>query len=138
MTAVIDGVRAWARGMYSTEAGDELLIRAGRTHDGAPWLRRSADSPGRVWVDTEEPLGCAAAWSGSERRLAAIAASLLAGAPVDLAEELPGLDRQQLVLAAVAHAAGSHQHFEPLIDDAGRWRGSRQLGTAYPWPAPSD
>lgn len=105
-------LRAWARGMYATEAAVELLARAfnGRfTSTSWEWVRR--DDEGRVWVDAEaitpETTG---ALSGGERRVLAVVASLLGGAPVDLAEELPGLDREhaELVVAAIAHATGHH------------------------------
>lgn len=46
--------------------------------------------------------------SGGERRIARIAASLGQGIPVDLREDVSGLDytHTRLVLAAVAHSAG--------------------------------
>jgi len=52
------------------------------------------------------------ALSGGETRLLRIAASLLGGPPVDLSRNLAGLDREhlQLVLDAIAHAGGSHEH----------------------------
>lgn len=57
--------------------------------------------------------------------------------PVSLYEDLPGLDRRGLllVLAAIAHASGSHEHSDVVLDDDGRPRGFRRLDSAYPWPA---
>lgn len=38
-TPTADALRAWAKGIYPTEAGVELLIRSGRAvYDGAPWI----------------------------------------------------------------------------------------------------
>jgi len=51
--------------------------------------------------------------SGSDNRVLRIAASLSElGVPVDLADAVTGLDRHNLalVLAAVSHANGSHEH----------------------------
>jgi hypothetical protein len=84
------------------------------------------------------------ALSGGETRLLRIAASLLDGPPVDLNGSLAGLDRQhcQLVLAAIAHASGSHEHSqwpELDVDDPDHDPGktgtqSRRSGSLYPWP----
>lgn len=129
-----EAVRDWARGMYALEAGVELLIRAGRVFEGAPWVVR--ESAHRTYIDVsalEEHMG---AWSGGEQRLARIAASLLGGNPVDLAEDIPGLDRAgvELVLAAIAHASGSHEHGGFNHDETGRPTGIVKLASLYPWP----
>lgn len=142
------GLRAWAKGSYPLEAGVELLIRtsAGRFASSAqPWVRRG-DDPGWWWIDvdrlTEEHFG---ALSGGEVRLLRIAASLLGAQPVNLSQEIPGLDRDnlQLVLAGIAHACGSHEHSGPPTPDPhGRYvtaDGTRmsipRLGSLYPWPS---
>lgn len=84
-----------------------------------------------------------AALSGGETRLLRVAASLLDGTPVDLYENLAGLDRDHitLVLAAIAHAAGSHEHSgDPVPDPAGGFtvNGVRmsfqRLPSLFPWP----
>lgn len=128
-------LRTWARGLYALEAAAELLIRAqsGRFLHG-PWIRR--DKHG-TWID---PSGVdrAGFLSGGERRLLDIALSLATdNRPVSLNDALPGLDRRalSLVLAAVAHAGGSHEQsvlvdVEPLAFD--------QPGALYPWPDNSD
>lgn len=123
-------VRNWARGIYPTEAGVELLIRAELVYDGAPWIR--ADGA----VDVDELLRCSGPFSGGERRLVRIAGSLLGGPAVDLSEALPGLDRDnlRLVLAAAAHANGSHDHSDVIVTD-GR-AAFVGLDAAYPWPGP--
>jgi hypothetical protein len=67
-----DGLRAWAKGMYTTEAAVGLLIRTGQavglgepTDDGAMW-----------WIDWSTAIDRAGARSGGERRIVAIACSL--------------------------------------------------------------
>lgn len=104
-TTTADALRAWAKGIYPSEAGVELLRETG-------------------------------AWSGGERRLVRIAASLLGGPAVDLSEDVPGLDRQAaaLVLAAIAHANGSHEHSEFQFNEDGTPRGFSRVPTLYPWP----
>lgn len=115
MSEVHEALRYWAKGLYPLEAGVELLIHAfdGRfANPWQPWVQQG-DDPGWWWIDvdqmTEDNYG---ALSGGETRLLRIAASLLGGPPVDLSRNLAGLDREhlQLVLAAVAHASGSHEH----------------------------
>lgn len=138
-------LRAWAAGMYSTVAGVELLIRAfdGRlAHSGLPWIKVEAD--GWAWVDARAAMQEGGALSGGEQRVLRIAASLLhTGIAVSLSDVLPGLDREvlSLVLAAVAHAGGSHEHSELVTTERdldGQPRQARlvQLGSLYPWPKP--
>lgn len=89
-----------------------------------------------AWIDVDELLRETGAWSGGERRLVRIAASLLGGPAVDLSEDVPGLDRQAaaLVLAAIAHANGSHEHSEFQFNEDGTPRGFSRVPTLYPWP----
>ncbi len=49
------------------------------------------------------------------------AASLVDGQPADLSDIASGLDRRPLtlLLAAIAHAGGSHEHREEITDDVG-------------------
>lgn len=131
---VAEGVRAWAKGVYPLEAGVELLIRQGRAiYQGAPWL---TDHGEIVTVDTDRLLNGIGAWSGGEQRVARIAASLLGGDRVDLNEDLPGLDRSnlELVLAAVAHANGSHEHSVMRFNAEGAPEGFDRVPSLYPWP----
>ena len=109
-----------------------------------PWIEAGED-PGWWWVDvdqlTEDNL---AVYSGGETRVLRIAAALLGGRPAHLYRDIPGLDRDyvQLVLAAIAHASGSHEHSGPLVPDPhGRYLaadGARMSisrpGSLYPWP----
>lgn len=149
MTAVEDAVRAWARGSYPLEAGVELLIRQGKAiYAGASWITRDGD---RVsGIDADVLVYEAGAWSGGERRLVRIAASLLGGPAADLYEDIAGIDRRYLalVLAAIAHAGGSHEHSpspflenpdgSPVVNEDGKVtlnpdRATR-LPSLYPWP----
>lgn len=115
MTEVSEALRRWAKGLYPLEAGVELLIQAfdGRfASPGEPWVQQGDDS-GWWWIDVEQMTeDNYDALSGGEARLLRIAASLLGGLPVDLSRNIAGLDREhlQLVVAAVAHAGGSHEH----------------------------
>lgn len=127
-------VRAWAKGMYPLEAGVELLIRHGiAIYQGAPWIEDLGD---RAYLDVDRLLAHSGAWSGGEQRIVRIAASLLGGPPVDLGNELPGLDREgvELVLAAIAHASGSHEHAVLVADDMGSPTGYTVGPSLHPWP----
>ena len=141
MTELHDDLRAWARGDYPTEAAVELLIRHGRfVYDGAPWIMRRLGAggvPAGRSIDAASLLSDTAAYSGGERRVAAIAASLLDRHDVTLSDVLPGLDRPtlDLVLAAFAHAGGSHEHSVLTYDDAGNPSGFAAATTLHPWPA---
>ena len=143
------GLRAWAKGIYPLEAGVELLVRTsgGRfASSGMPWIQ-AGEGPGRWWVDVDQlSEDNLAALSGGEIRILRIAGALLGGRPVSLCQDIPGLDHDhvQLVLAAIAHASGSHEHSGQLVPDPqGRYRaadgnrmGISRLGSLYPWPEP--
>lgn len=138
MSTITEAVRAWAKGIYATEAAAELLIRQRRIYEGAPWLVEQdvwGDQSRIVSIDPDTLLYEAGAWSGGEQRTAAIAASLLGGPPVDLSDVLAGNDREHtaLVLAAIAHANGSHEASEIEFVD-GKPVGFREPGSLYPWP----
>lgn len=136
------GLRAWARGIYPLEAAAELLIRAnhGQLVRG-PWV--TPLKAGFCRIDPDG-LNHAGYLSGGERRVLDIVASLVGDErPVALYDALPGLDRDTvaLVLAAVAHANGSHEHSRIVPDPDGRWARDdgarldvRRLGSLYPWP----
>lgn len=134
-------LRAWARGSYPLVAATELLLRAfgGRFAGvGNPWVTKDAEY-GNVWIDFEQIPDSVDGLSGGERRLLMLAASLAGvGVTVDLGDVLPGLDRKvlNLVLAAVAHAGGSHEHADIVEHSDGTVTlGSRgYLPSLYPWP----
>lgn len=140
MTTVHDALRAWAKGLYDREAAVELLIRQGKAiYPGAPWLRTSAttlEGAPLVYIDVDELVYEAGAWSGGERRIVDVAASLLSqDHPVNLSDAVSNLDRdhQELVLAAIAHAAGSHQGTQVTVDEHGRPNFHR-AGSLFGWP----
>jgi hypothetical protein len=163
MNTTDDELRAWAKSIYPLEAATELLIRTGHAHR---YTRHDADT-GRPWLDFTD--AAADVWpggalSGGERALIAVAVSLSDVVPTftaaadrrpfpdsdatswwaafSLAETIPRIDRKNLdlVLAAIAHAGGSHDHHpDPfLIDDAGEphLNPDRRdnLPSLHPWP----
>lgn len=107
-------LRAWAQGDYPTEAAVEMLIRAhgGRfARTSCPWINHVEDSAQMCRVDWDRLHDESGTFSGGERRFLRIAISLGSpDHPVDLSNNIAGLDREllELVLAGVAHAAGSH------------------------------
>lgn len=128
---VVAGLRAWAKGSYPDEAAVELLARALRGRFATadqPWVRPLGDRV-RFWVDPLAITDWSGGLSGGERRLLAVVACLLGGDPVDLVDVAPGVDRDNLtlILAAVAHAGGSHQH--------SNFRTGAQLGPIVHWPS---
>lgn len=136
-TDAADAIRAWAKGIYSMEAAAELLIRAGLASRG-PWLTEfGGPGPRMIAINVDKLAAEAeAGWmSGSEAHVASIAASLLGGPAVDLSEALSGLDRPTaaLVLAAMSHATGSHEHGGVTIINGHLHRGTPP-GPLYPWP----
>lgn len=136
----LQGLRQWAKGLYPLEAAVELLVRAfgGRfARVGYPWVAQSSGADG-YWLDVEQltPENTAV-YSGGERRLLALVASLAGGGTVNLYEEIPGLDRHltALFLAAVAHASGSHEHGRIEIDsERGGAISCGRQPSLYPWP----
>ncbi|OAD97689.1 ABC transporter ATP-binding protein [Arthrobacter sp. OY3WO11] len=139
-----DDLRAWARGMYTMEAATELLIRGfgGKfAAPGNPWVHTSAEpqGPGQVsaWIDFASIPKEAGVLSGGERRFLLLAASLAEDVPVTLGDFVSGLDRENLdlVLAAIAHAGGSHQHSDVCISEDGSMSlGKGYLDSLHPWP----
>lgn len=149
--SVEDGLRAWANGSYPLEAAVELLIRTGWTRRGDFYddAIEGTGQPGRWWIDFDR-VGAAlrgerdAPWlaaSGGELRIMRIANSLAGNG---LNDTIPGLDRRNmaLVLAALSHANGSHEHSRivpdpdgPHVDEnTGTRLGIERLGPLYPWP----
>nr|WP_221203649.1 hypothetical protein [Modestobacter versicolor] len=98
--------------------------------DGGPWAAVQ-------WGELDRALraGVVTGSSGQLRLLRA-AASLADGQPVDLADLTAALDRAELtlLLAALAHAAGSHEHRDPGRDDGGAPRPGPPLGPVVRWP----
>lgn len=135
---VTETLRSWAHGMYTIEAGTELLVRfaGGRfaTLD-QPWIVQDGTD---IRVDAEMLVANLGPLSGGERRVLLIVVSLLDPRhTVSLSDVLPGLDRDvlDLVLAALAHAGGSHEQNGVELDDNGVPVGFPQLPNLHPWPA---
>lgn len=146
-------LRAWAKGMYPSEAATELLIRyqGGRfARPGNPWVRRQTawgsdgvmDGPG-YWIDFEvlaDPSNYGYA-SGGERRTLLVAAAIGHRAKLDLGDVMCGVGRngRELILAALSHAGGSHEDWSPPYrvgpDGSPQRLNATRLGPIVPWPA---
>ncbi len=132
-------LRAWAKGLYGLEAATELLIRGfnGRFADpGCPWVHPTASGH---WIDFDAIPELLGTLSGGEQRFLKIAAALDDGdTMVNLGRCLAGLDRRhvQLVLAAVAHASGTHEHQEIAFGPDGTV-GFTRPGAIYRWDQPA-
>lgn len=131
-------LRDWAGGSDPLEAAVELLTRAfdGRfAAGGNPWIAAAGNGRPRLDANaiTDDAIGTL---SGGQQRVLRIVRSLAGGRPVNLHDDIPGLDREivQLVLAAIAHAAGSHEHSGVIYDTAGQVAGVERLETLHPWP----
>jgi hypothetical protein len=129
-------LREWARGSLPMGAGVELLLRAfdGRFADpSCRWVITGPD--GLAWVDVDALNAGTGVLSGGERRVLAMVAALIGESTVDVVDIVTGLDRAHLslVLAALAHAAGSHEHTDVVIDPDGVARPSRP-GALLRWP----
>lgn len=133
-----DELRAWARGSYTAEAATELLIRAfdGRfAAPGNPWIHQSEISEAS-WINFARIPEHVYVLSGGESRYLRLVASIAAvEVSVDLGEVLAGLERDLLVLvlAAIAHASGSHEHSGSITYTDGT-ESIERLFTLHPWP----
>ena len=116
-----------AVGDYSAEAAVLLLANAGHwlpqlQAAGLVCLLDDVDGEGLwaqvAWPDLDAALRAGRiGGSSSQLRLLRAAASLAEGQPVDLGDLAAGLDRAALglLLAAVAHAGGSHGDDQPPL-----------------------
>ncbi|OIQ88918.1 hypothetical protein GALL_291960 [mine drainage metagenome] len=136
--AITDRLRTWAAGSHPLTAAVELLIRAfdGRFADaGQPWIR--IEDNGWVWLDDKILHANLGRLSGGERRVLDLVCALVdPDRAVHLADAITGIDRTHLdlVLAALAHAAGSHEHADVFVDAPTGAAHLRVLGSAHPWP----
>lgn len=132
-------LQAWANGMHGMEAATELLIRGfdGRFADpGCPWIHPTTSGH---WIDFQAIPAQIVALSGGEQRFLKIAAALGDDqVEVNLCRALAGLDRRHvhLVLAAVAHASGTHEHQEISFVPDGTVSFTRP-GAIYRWDQPA-
>ena len=132
-------LRAWAAGDLALEAATELMITAsyGRFVQAEwPWMHPTVHGQ---WIDFSTIPVQIGALSGGEQRFLQIAAALDDGeTTVNLGRCLAGLDRQHvhLVLAAVAHAAGTHQHQQLTFRPDGGLTVDRP-GSMYRWDQPA-
>ncbi|MGX5653887.1 hypothetical protein ACWKWC_03860 [Geodermatophilus nigrescens] len=135
-----------ALGDYSDEAAILLLITSGH------WLRQlqraglitldgNVDGEGLwahiYWPDIDGALRMGTITGNtSQRGILQAAASIADGHPVDLGDLAAGLDRHglTLVLAAIAHAAGSHEHRHTPRDHDGVPHPEDRLPPLMPWP----
>jgi len=136
-----------AVGDYALEAAVLLLVNSGHwlpllqaaglitialdgEADGGPWAAVQ-------WADLDGALRTGAiAGTGGQRRLLRAAAGLADGQPVDLADLTAGVDRRELtlLLAAVAHAAGSHEQAAVVPSPDGVPGPRRPVGPVVAWP----
>lgn len=128
-------LRRTAKGQYDIEAATELLIRAfnGRfAASGKPWVEAGSSGP---YIDFEAIPEHTGGLSGGEYRFLMIAASIGGGAMIRLSDTISGIDRAvvDLVLAAIAHASGSHEHSGIVENGDGTAHIVRHT-TLYPWP----
>ena len=138
-----------ALGDYSDEAAILLLITSGHwlpqlQHAGLITLDGNVDGEGLwahiAWPDLDGAVRIGTiTGSSSERWVLGAAASIADGHPVDLGDLAAGLDRRALtlVLAAIAHAAGSHEHHRTLRDPDGVSSPGGGLPPLIPWPQPN-
>lgn len=141
-TALVRG----AVGDYADEAAVLLLINFGH------WLPQlqvadlitvvpDIDSAGLwaqiTWADLESALGAGRiVGSSGDVWVLRAAASIAEGRRVDLGDLAASLDRPSLtlLLAAAAHAAGSHDHWEPTHAVEELPHSGRRLPPLVPWP----
>ena len=98
--------------------------------------RRGAEAQ-IAWPDVEPALSAdLIVGSSGQLRVLRAAASIADGHPVDLGDLAPGLDRRalMLVLAAMAHAAGSHDHRAIAYDPDGIPHLGDPLPPLVAWP----
>lgn len=135
-----------ALGDYSDEAAILLLITSGHW---LPQLQKrglitvDGDVEGEglwahiVWPDLEGAVRIGTiTGNSSDRQVLQAAASIADGHPVDLGDLAAGLDRHALtlVLAAIAHAAGSHEPRSTTHAPDGVPRPGERLPPLIPWP----
>lgn len=137
--AIHASLRGWARGAYVDEAAVELLIRSfdGRfAVPGWPWIA-PRERPGEYWLDADAINPATGRLSGGEQRVLAVVAALAGSQPLErsLADVMSGVDRdnQTLILAALSHAGGSHEHNDYQRHIDGTYT-IIKAGALFSWP----
>jgi len=123
--------------MFTTEAATELLIGSFRGRFAAlgnPWVQ-PGDADG-AWIDFDAIPSQVGGLSSGERALMLIAASIGGSAQVNLGDGVCSLDRRHLglVLAALAHANGSHRHHTTGFETPVGGSAHATLHICFPWP----
>jgi hypothetical protein len=106
-------LRAWAKGNHEIEAATELLIRIGWARPGLPWIQPTRRQDQAWRIDFDLIPDTISVYSGTTQRLLRIAAAIGGEkSSVNLSEDASGLGLRDLslVLVAIAHAGGSHEH----------------------------
>jgi hypothetical protein len=141
--AVHASLRGWARGAYGDEAAVELLIRSfgGRfALPSWPWIA-PREGPGEYWLDADAISLATGQLSGGEQRVLAVVAALAGSEPLgrSLVDVISGVDRdnQTLILAALSHAGGSHQHNDYQRRADGTYT-VIEAGALFSWPETPD
>jgi hypothetical protein len=137
---IVERLRAWAKGSLPLEASVELLVRAfdGRfARADQPWIRIEAN--GATWLDDQFLASSLEGLSGGERRVLTVVVALAdvgSVRRVDLTDVVTGIDRASLdlVLAALAHAGGSHEHAGLIAARDGIGARLEPLAALHPWP----
>jgi len=139
--AINQNLRAWAKGVHTTGAAVELLIRGFGGRFAAPdnpWIQ-PREHIGH-WADLKAIPGNIGALSSGERAYLLITASIGLGGSdgpaINLGDTIPALGREQLtlVLAGIAHANGSHQSSGIEIDPITGIPSITRNASLYPWP----
>lgn len=136
-TDTATALREWARGMFTTEAATELLIESFRGRFAAlgnPWVRPGDDNG--AWIDFDAIPSQVGGLSSGERALLLIAASIGGSTQVNLGDGVCSLDRRHLglVLAALAHASGSHRHGTAGFESPAGGSVHSTSHICFPWP----
>jgi hypothetical protein len=111
-------------------AGLIAIALDGDAVDGGPWAAVQ-------WAELDIALRAGRiSGTGGQLRLLRAAAGLAEGQPVALDDLTSGLDRAELtlLLAALAHAAGSHEHRAVRRDADGVPHAGAPLGPVIGWP----
>lgn len=113
----VDELREWAQGLYPSEAATEMLIRAGFAQTWRPWI--VTHEPGAYGINFAQTTEHLDGMSGGQRRFLLAAASIgTETVDVPIGYVVCGIDRYlvDLILAGIAHAAGTHEGAPMHVD----------------------